>query len=38
MYTIRVGLYDPATGQRLPVVDSGDDFLTLPVSVEVAAP
>jgi hypothetical protein len=37
-YFIRVGLYDPATGQRLPVVDSSDDFVTLPVSVEVAAP
>ena len=37
-YFIRVGLYDPVTGQRLRMVDSEDDFVTLPVSVEVGLP
>jgi hypothetical protein len=37
-YSLRVGLYDPATGRRLLVAGSGGDFATLPGVVEIAAP
>ncbi|MBI3363262.1 MAG: hypothetical protein HY023_19340, partial [Chloroflexi bacterium] len=34
-YSIQVGLYDPATGARLSVVDSQTDSVTLPEPIEL---
>lgn len=34
-YTLKTGLYDPQTGQRLPLANSPNDFFLLPQTVEI---
>lgn len=34
-YTLRVGLYQPETGRRLPLKNSGQDFVDLPASITI---
>lgn len=34
-YTLRVGLYEPETGQRLPLKNGGADFVDLPESIKL---